>query len=130
MRSVFIRNQKGATTLQNRLKTLIKDAEQLKFLVGFFYFSGLREHCEGLQSNSTVILQMLVGMNADILNQKLVEYPREAPRESDKQHLQQYFDDLKKTLGEEDFDNETFYEQIIFFLKMIAEDRLLLRKTR
>ena len=87
MRSVFIRNQKGAITLQTRLKTLIKDANQLKFLVGFFYFSGLRELYEGLKNNSSVVLKILVGMNADILNQKLVEYPREAPQESDKKHL-------------------------------------------
>jgi len=130
MRSVFIRNQKGTITLQTRLKTLIKDADQLKFLVGFFYFSGLRELYEGLKNNSSVVLKILVGMNADILNQKLVEYPREAPQESDKQHLQKYFDELKKSLGDEDFDNEAFYEQIIFFLKMIDEGRLLIRKTR
>ena len=130
MQSAFISNQKGATTLQRRLKTLIKDAEQLKFLVGFFYFSGLRELHEGLQNNSKVIMKVLVGMNADVLNRKLVEYPREAPRDSDKQHLHQYFDNVKKTLGEEDFDNEIFYEQVIFFLNMINEDRLLIRKTR
>ena len=130
MRSVFIRNQKGTITLQTRLKTLIKDADQLKFLVGFFYFSGLRELYEGLKNNSSVVLKILVGMNADILNQKLVEYPREAPQDSDKQHLQKYFDELKKSLGDEDFDNEAFYEQIIFFLKMIDEGRLLIRKTR
>lgn len=130
MRSVFITNQRGANTLQARLKTLIRDAEQLKFLVGFFYFSGIRELYEGLKDNPTVILKVLVGMNSEKLNQQLIEYAREAPQESDKQHLEQYFKDLSKSLDDEDFDNQTFYEQIGFFLKMIAEERLLIRKTR
>lgn len=69
-------------------------------------------------------------MNSDRLNQQLVEYAREAPEESDAQHLVQYFKDLSKSLDDEDFDNQAFYEQIDFFLKMMSEDRLLIRKTR
>lgn len=130
MRSVFITNQQGAKNLQSRLKTLIKNAEELKFLVGFFYFSGIRELYEGLKDNPTVVLKILVGMNSEKLNQQLIEYPRHAPEESDDQQIKQYFKDITKSLDDDDFDNSIFYEQILFFLRMISEDRLLIRKTR
>ena len=39
----FITNSKEAKTLKVRLEELISKSLELKFLVGFFYFSGLDE---------------------------------------------------------------------------------------
>ena len=39
----FITNNKQHKTLKNRLSTLISVSDELKFLVGFFYFSGWKE---------------------------------------------------------------------------------------
>ncbi|MCX8034278.1 MAG: hypothetical protein N3A00_03040 [Thermodesulfovibrio sp.] len=40
--STFITNS-GEKSLKKRLQTLISKSEELKFLIGFFYFSGIRE---------------------------------------------------------------------------------------
>ena len=39
---VFITNTEEKN-LKNRLQTLIKNSSELKFLVGFFYFSDIKE---------------------------------------------------------------------------------------
>lgn len=36
-------NNAGANTLKERVVKLIESSSELKFLVGFFYFSGIRE---------------------------------------------------------------------------------------
>ena len=45
----FITNNK-AKSLKKRLVELIQKSKELKFLVGFFYFSGIRELYKGLKS--------------------------------------------------------------------------------
>ena len=60
--------------LKNRINELILKSEELKFLVGFFYFSGLKELYEGLKDNPNVLIKILVGLNVDRTNYGLVEY--------------------------------------------------------
>ena len=43
MANNFITNNKAQKTLKGRLNTLISISDELKFLVGFFYFSGWQE---------------------------------------------------------------------------------------
>jgi hypothetical protein len=69
----FITNSK-TENLKKRLSDLIINSEELKFLVGFFYFSGLKELYTSLTKNSNVILKVLVGLNVDKLNYQLIEY--------------------------------------------------------
>ncbi len=69
----FITNS-NAINLKNRLSDLIISSEELKFLVGFFYFSGLKELYISLTKNPNVILKVLVGLNVDKLNNQLIEY--------------------------------------------------------
>ena len=69
----FITNSK-ADNLKKRLSDLIINSEELKFLVGFFYFSGLKELYIPLTKNPNVILKVLVGLNVDKFNQQLIEY--------------------------------------------------------
>ena len=69
----FITNS-GAENLKKRLVELITKSEELKFLVGFFYFSGIRELYSSLKQNPNVLLKVLVGLNVDKLNHQLVEY--------------------------------------------------------
>ena len=49
--SNFITNT-GNASLRTRLSVLIKESKELKFLVGFFYFSGISELIESLKANS------------------------------------------------------------------------------
>jgi len=69
----FITNS-GVNNLKNRLSELILKSDELKFLVGFFYFSGLKELYESLKENSNVVLKILVGLNVDTFNYELMEY--------------------------------------------------------
>ena len=73
MATNFITNEAGKS-LNERLIELIEGSDELKFLVGFFYFSGLTELYEGLKNNPTVNLKVLVGMNVDKLNYNLIEH--------------------------------------------------------
>jgi len=57
----FITNSKKSD-LKKRLLELISKSEELKFLVGFFYFSGIRELYSALQANPDVSIKILVGL--------------------------------------------------------------------
>ena len=129
MATNFITNEAGKA-LKERLIELIEGGDELKFLVGFFYFSGLHELYEGLKNNPTVNLKVLVGMNVDKLNYNLVEYADDDQTASNNQKLDKYFKDLQQSLTSEDFDTSTFYEQVSFFVDLIKQDRLIIRKTQ
>lgn len=129
MATNFITNEAGKA-LRARLIELIEGSDELKFLVGFFYFSGLHELYEGLKNNPTVNLKVLVGMNVDKLNYNLVEYADDDQTASNNEKLDKYFGDLQQSLTSEDFDTPTFYEQVSFFVDLIKQDRLVIRKTQ
>ncbi len=124
--SGFITNS-GVKSLKKRILELISKSIELKFLVGFFYFSGIRELYDGLKDNPNVILKVLVGLNVDNYTYGLVEYATQ--EHSDDEKVQNFFQSVKKSINTDDFDNKEFYEQCKFFLKMIAEDKLVIRKT-
>ena len=127
----FITNS-GAENLKNRLTELITSSEELKFLVGFFYFSGLEELYLSLKSNPNVILKVLVGLNVDDLNYQLVEIADlddQSGRLSNNDIANKFFTSVKKSINTETFDNKDFYEQSKFFLDLIKNNRLIIRKT-
>jgi superfamily II DNA or RNA helicase/HKD family nuclease len=125
----FITNEAGKA-LKERLIELIESSDELKFLVGFFYFSGLTELYEGLTKNPSVKLKVLVGMNVDQLNYNLVECADDDQNISISKKLERYFKDLQQSLTSEDFDTATFYEQVSFFVGLIKQDHLVIRKTQ
>lgn len=125
--SNFITNS-GADNLKKRLIELIGSSEELSFLVGFFYFSGIRELYEGLKSNSDIKMRVLVGLNVDCLNFRLIE-SSEDEQISDEEKIYKFFESIKKSLNSENFDTQEFYEQIKFFIKLIEKDKLIIRKT-
>lgn len=49
--NAFITNS-PSRTLKNRLDELIQHSQELKFLVGFFYFSGWRELYKSLKNQN------------------------------------------------------------------------------
>jgi len=71
--SNFITNS-STKELKKRISEIIQVSRELKFLVGFFYFSGLKELINALMHNRNVELKVLVGLNADCFNNLLVEY--------------------------------------------------------
>jgi superfamily II DNA or RNA helicase/HKD family nuclease len=123
----FITNNK-TRELKKRLIELIQKSEELKFLVGFFYFSGIRELYDGLKSNPNTITKVLVGLSVDHSNFGLIEFS-ENEQLSDQEKTYKFFESIKKSLNTENFDTKEFYEQVKFFIELIRKDRLIIRKT-
>jgi len=124
----FITNSQ-TKQLRKRILELLSKSEELKILVGFFYFSGLKELYEGLKSNSDVKVKVLVGLNVDRTNYGLIEYAERSYNISDDERINHFFESIKKSINSEYFDNKEFYEQVKFFIELIKEDRLIIRKT-
>jgi len=125
--SNFITNNE-TKELKKRLIELIKSSEELKFLVGFFYFSGIRELYNGLKANPDNVTKILVGLNVDYSNLGLIECAEKEDL-SDEEQTFKFFESIKKSINTENFDTREFYEQVTFFVELIQKERLLIRKT-
>ncbi|OGK49790.1 helicase [Candidatus Roizmanbacteria bacterium RIFCSPLOWO2_01_FULL_40_32] len=125
--SNFITNNE-TSDLKKRLIELIKKSDELKFLVGFFYFSGIKELYEGLKSNPDTKIKVLVGLNVDKAAFGLVESANNEDL-SGEEKTYKFIESIKKSLNTEDFDNKEFYEQVRYFIELIQKDNLVIRKT-
>jgi len=123
----FITNNQ-TNDLKKRLIELIQKSDELKFLVGFFYFSGIEELYEGLKSNPNIVTKVLVGLSVDRSNFGLIEFS-ENEQLSDEEKTYKFFESIKKSINTENFDTKEFYKQVHFFIKLIQEDKLIIRKT-
>jgi superfamily II DNA or RNA helicase len=127
----FITNNTGQKALKSRLNTLISISEELKFLVGFFYFSGWKEVYESLKTNENITLRLLVGLQVDkLIYDHLIEHGYQEERLSNDDRFNGFVDSLRKALNTDDSDTEAFYNQVFFFLEMIEQGRLIIRKTK
>lgn len=124
----FITNAE-AENLKKRLLQLIDKSEYLKFLVGFFYFSGIRELYNGLKNNPDLKIKVLVGLNIDKRNYGLVEYGDPEKDMSDEERSYKFLESVKRSLNTEYFDKQDFYEQVQYFLDLIRDGKLQIRKT-
>lgn len=125
--SNFITNQ-PTRDLRKRINQLISKSEELKFLIGFFYFSGIKELYEGLKNNEKVVIKVLVGLDVDKFNFNLIECSNDE-RLSDDEKIYNFLESVKKSVNSDLFDNKIFYEQVQYFINLILEDRLIIRKT-
>ncbi len=126
--SNFITNT-DSKDLKKRLIDLIQKSDELKFLVGFFYFSGIRELYKGLKEKPNQKIKVLVGLNVDATNYGVLELAGQDNQQSDEEKTYKFFQSVKKSLNTENFDTEEFYEQVRFFIQLIRDDKLMLRKT-
>lgn len=130
MANNFITNNKEKhKTVKGRLNTLISVSEELKFLVGFFYFSGWKELYESLRQNMQVKLKLLIGLQVDKLLHKIVEHGQQEVNLSQDDYFNRFMESLGVAINNEEMDTEEFYNQVGFFLEMLENDRLLIRKT-
>jgi len=121
-------------TLDERLKTLIKHSKELKFLVGFFYFSGVRTLYEALKELEKEgrlkeeHIKVLVGLSVDKGVYGLYELAH--GNEGDEKIKNSFLQSLERVFTSEEFDKKEIYEQVEFFLKLLKEEKLAIRKTR
>ena len=78
-------------TLKKRLEQLIEHSQELKFLVGFFYFSGWQELYQTLQNRDDLIIKVLVGLNVDKFLGKTVEIAYSDQQDSNEEKADRFF---------------------------------------
>lgn len=126
--TTFITNDSNKK-LKDRITELIAHSKQLKFLVGFFYFSGIRELFSSLKNHPDIQFDVLVGLNVDKTLHGLLEYGDNTKGLTDKEKFEQFLNSISKSINSDDFDNQTFYDQVQFFIDAIKQDKLRIRKT-
>ncbi len=130
MANNFITNNKQHKTLKGRLNTLISISDELKFLVGFFYFSGWKELFHSLKTNEEVKLKLLVGLQVDkLLGKMVIEHGNQDEGMSSDEYFNQFTSSLGYAINNDEMDTEEFYNQVEFFLEMLESERLIIRKT-
>jgi len=125
----FITNTEKTISLKDRLEKLITASSELKFLVGFFYFSGWQEIYQKLQENDKVKLKILVGLQVDKYLSGIVEIENKDDSLSREEHFTQFIKSLGYAINNAEMDNEDFYNQIEFFIKLLENGRLTIKKT-
>lgn len=129
MNNNFITNTGNNASLKKRLETLISASKELKFLVGFFYFSGWQEIYKKLEDNQEVSLKILVGLQVDKYLSNIVEVGLKDDSLSQEEHFTQFMKSMGYAINNAEMDNEAFYNQIAFFIQLLEEGRLVIRKT-
>ena len=126
--NAFITNA-PTRTLKKRLEQLIQHSQELKFLVGFFYFSGWRELYESLKNRNDLTIKLLVGLDVDRALDRVLEVAKEGDSLSNDELADRFFASLHYALNDEALDNQEFYEQVSYFLGLLENGRLQIKKT-
>lgn len=124
----FITNT-GEKTLKKRLRELIEHSDQLKFLVGFFYFSGWGQLYDTLKGRQDIEIRVLVGLDVDKTLFRTMELARAMDEKSDDEKADDFFDSLLNAINSDQMDTEEFYRQVQYFVGLIEQGRLKIRKT-
>ena len=127
--NLFITNKEKK--LGERLGELIGLSRELRVLVGFFYFSGIKALHEALTANKAIKLRILVGLEAEEHCGRVMEFVREATEAQGDRAIQTaYLKSLRESFRSKSLDKPSFYERAGCFLELLREGRLELRKTK
>lgn len=126
---LFITNTANAN-LGQRIRELISTSREMRALVGFFYFSGVKVLYEALRANPAIRLRILVGMEAEEHCGQLQELVLSVGEQSRGQSQEIYLENLRRALRSAALDKQAFHDRIHAFVELIREGRLVLRKTR
>ena len=125
-----------AGLLQSKLKELCAKSSGIKILVSFFYFSGIKTFYNSLRENPDITLQILVGADTEQIAGRVVECFLsekddfgETLTYTDNEIRERYLNSLRNIAASPEFDKKIFYERIGFFLEMLRNDRIIIRKT-
>lgn len=125
----FITNSQDSVSLSERIERLINASQELKFLVGFFYFSGWQQVFEQLQKNKAVKLKILVGLDVDRYLRSIIEVGKTDESISNEQHFNEFIKSLGFAINAKEMDTQDFYQQVSFFVQLLRDERLVIRKT-
>src|SRR5690606_13662374 len=130
MANNFIANKSPQKTLSGRLNNIIKFSTELRWLVGFFYFSGWKEVYENLKKNGEIKIKLLVGLQVGNHLQNSFEHDVQEMDLSSDEYFNDFMTSMVFAVNIEQQDTKEFDEQVHFFLDMIKQERLIIKKTR
>ena len=130
MANNFIANKSPQKTLSGRLNNIIKFSTELRWLVGFFYFSGWKEVYENLKKNETVKIRLLIGLEVGKHLNGIFEHDVQELNLSHDEQFNAFMTSMGFAVNNEQQDTKEFYEQVHFFLEMLQEERLIIKKTQ
>lgn len=130
MSNNFITNTGDSTTIKNRILNLMTKTSELKFLIGYFYFSGWQEIYNGISENKNIKLKILVGLQVEKFLSENIEFESKDSTLSNEEHFSRYMKSLGLAINNNEMDNEEFYNQLSFFVELLNTNRLEIKKTR
>jgi len=128
--SNFISNDSEHTSLANRISKVIAYSNEIRCLVGYFYFSGWKELFKSLQAKPDTCVKVLVGLQVDRILARAVEVEPNDIKLSSEEYFTEYMQSLGNAINNSVMDNENFFNQIDFFIEMLENGRLVIRKTK
>lgn len=129
---MFVTNQQNVT-LAARINELMEGSQELKFLVGFFYFSAWPLLFRALKENhgrEDLKLKVLVGLSASRIVGDLVERAESLTGLNGIQVRQKLLDELQQALSHPSLDVPELREQALFFLELLQAKKLEIRKSK
>ncbi len=131
---MFITNVKSGEAASKSMKTRLTElmccSKQLDMLVGFFYFSGVEVMTQAFRDNPSLKLRVLVGMEADEINGRIVEMVSALKGASAEAMRAEFYASLRRVVGSQKMDTKAFHDRIDIFITMLKEERLEVRKTQ
>jgi hypothetical protein len=128
---MLITNISEENSLLTRLDHLIAESDEMRVLVGFFYFWGIGALHGGLSKNKDFKLKILVGLQAEEHAGKIVEFAGEQSAETtDEERRSAFLTSLRSVMRGREIDMEKYYERVSLFIDLVKEGRIEIKKTR
>ncbi len=128
---MLIHNLNHEQSLLTRLDALVAESDELRVLVGYFYFYGVSALHAGLASNPGFKLKILVGLEAEDHAGKIVEYAgAEGPHVTDEDRQRDFLKGLRSVMRGKEIDSRQYYERVSLFIDLVKSGQVEIRKTR
>lgn len=128
---MLITNISEENSLLTRLDHLIAGSEEMRVLVGFFYFWGVSALHKGISQNENFKLKILVGLEAEDRAGRIIEYAgAEAVGITDKERRQDFLASLRSVMRGRQIDTRQYYERVSIFIDLLKAGKIEIRKTR
>ncbi len=128
---MLITNINEENCLLTRLENLIAESEEMRVLVGFFYFWGISALHSGLVNNQNFKMRILVGLEAEDHAGKIVEFASEADASaSEEDRRNDFIKSLSHVMRSREIDTKKYYERVSLFIELVRTGKIEIRKTR
>jgi hypothetical protein len=128
---MLITNISEEKSLLTRLDHLIAESEEMRVLVGFFYFWGIKALHEGLSKNKDFKVKILVGLEAEEHAGKIVEFAGEhSPETTEEERRSAFLASLRSVMRGREIDTEQYHERVSLFIDLVKSGQIQIKKTR